>query len=461
MNGAAPPRGRIMMKRIVTVAFLLAGAACAAAGPVSVAVTVYNDNLGLVRENRVIALEKGESIYSFQDVAARIDPTSVHLKAVDNGELEVVEQNYEYDLLSPDKLYDRYIDKEVKLFLEDGGIIAGTLLSHGGGRMIVRNDESSALSVVRSDKLRNVDLAGGLDRFVTRPTLVWTVRNGGEKTRTVEVEYLTAGMSWHAEYVALADEKNESIDLAGWVSVENRSGAVYRDAKLKLMAGTVHRAPPVAPGPAYQVETMMKRGGRCVEERSLFEYHIYDVGRSTTLRDNQVKQIAFVPSTTVPVRKEYLFEAGRNGDNVQVILEFVNDEAGGLGIPLPAGVVRVFQDDGRGGSEFIGEDRIDHTPKNEKVRLVVGEAFDLVGERKVLAEKRITSRVREQDVEIRLRNRKEEAVEIKVVEAMIGDWTIEHSSHDFTKESARKAEWTVSVPPDGETVITYTVRSRW
>ncbi len=428
-----------------------------------VAVTVYNDNLGLVREQRTIELGEGESTYSFRDVAALIDPTSVHLRPLDNGELEVLEQNYEYDLLSSDKLYQKYLEKKVELFFEDGEMIAGTLLSHGrGGQIIIRNDRDARISVVNGDQLRSVDLIGDMEGFVTRPTLVWALRNGGGRKRDVEVEYLTSGMSWHAEYVALADEANESIELSGWVSVDNRSGGEFRDARLKLMAGSVHRAPVRSPERFdYASSPMYAKGAAAVEERSLFEYHLYEVARPTTIRNNQVKQIAFVPNTTVPVTKEFLFEPQRNHEKIEVILEFENREKDGIGIALPAGLVRVFQDDGRGGSEFIGEDRIDHTPRNEKVRLLVGEAFDLVGEKKTLDETRVSNRVRRSKVEIRLRNRKEEQVNIKVLERLGGDWTIDQSSHSFRKEDARTAEWTVPVEPDGETVITYTVTIRW
>ncbi len=452
---------RIVNRSLIYWMLLAIPATGASGAEPSVAVTVYNDNLGLVREGRTLELEKGESIYSFRDVAALIDPTSVHLRAVDDGELEVLEQNYEYDLLSSDKLYQKYLEKRVELFLQEGEMLAGTLLSHSHNQMIIRNDQDSRISVVRGDQLRNVDLIGDADGFVTRPTLVWTLRNGGGSKRDVEVEYLTGGLSWHAEYVALADEANKSIDLAGWVSVENRSGGEYRDARLKLMAGSVHRAQAPAPRMDFRAETMMAKGAAAVEERSLFEYHIYEITRPTTLRNNQVKQISFIPNTTVPVRKEFLFEPQRNHEKIQVILEFENSESQNLGIPLPAGLVRVFQDDGEGGSEFIGEDRIDHTPREEKVRLLVGEAFDLVGERKTLDETRISNRVRRLKVEIRLRNRKDEEVEIKVLERLSGDWTIDQTSHPFRKEDARTAEWSVPVKANGETVITYSVTIKW
>ncbi len=426
------------------------------------AVTVYNHDLGLVRERRVLDLERGETVYSFTGVAARIDPTSVHFRPVDGkGGLEVLEQNFEYDLVSGEKIYEKYLDHPVEVFFaRSGDLLEGVLLSARGGTLVLQDREGGRLSVVQSD-VRNIELKGDASDFVTRPTLVWMLRNEKAGEREVEVEYLTGGMGWHAEYVAVADEKNENIDFAGWVSVENRSGAEYADAKLKLVAGDVGRAD-AGRRPEMRADVMYAaKAAPDMEERSLFEYHLYELKRPTTIRKNQVKQVSFIPNTKTPVVKEYLYEPRRHPEKVGVFFEFRNDEKSGLGIALPAGLVRIFQDDGRGGSEFIGEDRIDHTPRNEEVRLRIGSAFDIVAERKVLGDKRIFDKVRERTVEIRLRNRKDEAVEVKVLEQIEGDWTIERESFEHRKESAWTAEWTIPVGPDGEAVLEYTARIRY
>ncbi|MBN1826185.1 MAG: DUF4139 domain-containing protein [Candidatus Eisenbacteria bacterium] len=440
---------------------LLVNAAAASGESPRVAVTVYNRDLGVVRERRVIELRRGDVLYSFTDVAAEIDPTSVHFRAVDGrGDLEVLEQNYEYDLVSSDKLFDKYVGSPVDVFFSrSGDVLSGTLLARRGG-LILQDAGGERVSVVLGD-LRNVEIHGDAADFVTRPTLVWTLRNESAGARTVEVEYLTGGMNWHAEYVALANEENTTVEFAGWVSVDNRSGADYEEARLKLLAGDVGRADYVRGGRAEMDGVQFMAKAPQVEERALFEYHIYEVQRPTTLRDNQVKQILFVPNSAVPVTKEYLYQPTFGPDKIGVYLEFENREERGLGLPLPAGLVRVFQDDGRGGSEFIGEDRIDHTARNEKVRLRVGYAFDLVGERKVLAERRIADRVRERDVEIRLRNRKEEPVEIKVRERVEAEWSMEKESHPHRREDAGTAEWVVAVGADEEMVLTYTVRVRY
>lgn len=440
----------------------LALAASAAAESPRFAVTVYNRDLGLVRERRVIDVEKGETAYSFSGVAARIDPTSVHFRPVDGkgGGLAVIEQNYEYDLVSSDKIFEKYLGHPVEVFFREGGdVLSGVLLSAGGGSVVLRDGGGERLSVVL-DGVRNVELLGSAEEFVTRPTLVWKLASDRGGEREVEVEYLTGGLSWHAEYVAVADEPNESVRFAGWVSVENRSGAAYPGAKLKLVAGDVGRAPEPR-------EMMMRadafgaKGAPEVEERALFEYHLYEIMRPTTIRENQVKQISFVPGAVVPVVKEYVLDARRGEEKVAVFFELKNEKSSGLGIALPAGKVRMFQDDGRGGSEFIGEDRIDHTPKDEEVRLRVGYAFDIVAERKVADERRISDRVRTRTVEIELRNRKDVAVEVVVREGIEGDWTIEEEGLPHRKEDAHTAEWTVPVKAGEIAVLRYTVRIRY
>ncbi|MBM3320921.1 MAG: DUF4139 domain-containing protein [Candidatus Eisenbacteria bacterium] len=455
------------MNRILRTSSLILIGLSLLAGPLfaespRIAVTVYNNDLGLVRERRALALERGESVYEYRDVAERIDPTSVHFRPVDGkGGLEVLEQNYEYDLVSSDKVFQKYLEHPVQVFFDKSGdMLSGVLLSHGRGGMVLRDAAGERLFVLLGD-VRNVELLGEAKDFVTRPTLVWKLRSERAGEREVEVEYLTRGISWHAEYVALADEPNRFVDFAGWVSVENNSGAEYRDAKLKLVAGDVGRA---APEPRYDyvlTETRAAKGAPMVEERALFEYHLYDVQRPTTIRKNEVKQISFVPNTKVAIAKEYLYDTRKNQEKVAVHFEFLNDEKSGLGIPLPAGIVRVFQDDGRGGSEFVGEDRVDHTPKEEKVRLRIGYAFDIAAEKKILSEERRTERLRVRTVEIRLRNRKEEAIEVKVWEGIEGDWTIERETHPSRREDAHTAEWVLPVGKNEETVLTYTVRIQY
>jgi hypothetical protein len=269
-------------------------------------------------------------------------------------------------------------------------------------------------------------------------------------------------MSWHAEYVAAVDAKDERMRLGAWVSVENRSGATYENARLKVVAGDVHRAQP-APMPRMGRAVAMKAdGGAEFAERSFFEYHIYDLGRATTIADREVKQIRLLDDRTVPVTKAYVYEPTGGEDKVQVKLEFENSEKNGLGIPLPGGKFRVYREDADGALEFAGEDLLDHTPRDEEVSVAIGNAFDLVGERAVLESRRITDRVFEEKVQIKLRNRKEdEDVTILVKEHPGGDWEILESGHPWKKPKAQDLEFRVDVKAGEEVVVDYRVRKRF
>jgi hypothetical protein len=294
----------------------------------------------------------------------------------------------------------------------------------------------------------------------TRPTLVWLLQADGGPS-PVEISYLTAGMSWHAEYVAVSNERDDGIDLSAWVSLENASGATYPEAKLQLIAGEVQRVQP--PRPIYEkgardMVMAMRAAPQAFEEESFFEYHLYTLERPTTIADRETKQITLFPTASSPVKKIYEYDGQRDEKKVRVILEAENKKELGLGMPLPAGKVRVYKKDARGDLQFVGEDRIDHTPRNEKIRLGVGKAFDIVGERNVLTTERVTDRIQDQTIEVKIRNRKEEAVEVLVIERFYGDWEIRESNIEGKKKDAYTEEFRLSVPPDAETVLTFTVR---
>jgi hypothetical protein len=260
--------------------------------------------------------------------------------------------------------------------------------------------------------------------------------------------------------VAALGEEERSIELASWVSIENRSGATYPDAGLKLIAGEIHRAEEKrAPAP-MDVMARAEAGRPMLEEKAFFEYHMYTLQGTSTVRDKEVKQIQMFPETDVDAEKEYNFDASR-GSGVMVVMRFENSESAGLGIPLPAGKVRVFKEDDDGSLEFIGEDRISHTPKDEEVKIYVGDAFDIVAERKRTDYDRVTDRVMRETYEIEISNHKEEAVEVVVSEHIYGDWDIVKSTHDYRKSRSDLAEFDLPVPADASTVLTYTVRREW
>lgn len=427
-----------------------------------VSLTVYNQNRALVRDVRSMSLESGTSVVSFADVAAQIDATSVHFKSITAPDkLSVLEQNYEYDLVGPQKILEKYVDQDIRLVTDKGEIMSGKLLSASGEDIVIQ-DEKGGIRIVKGKSIQNFDFPKLPEGLITRPTLVWQVENSGPKNHNVEVSYLTGGVNWHAEYVAVADPQDKQIDLSGWVSIENQSGTTYQNAKLKLVAGDVNI---VEEGPvrAFAEDRMLMKAAAApqFEEKSFFEYHLYTLQRRATVKDNQIKQISLFPPSRTSVQKLFLYDGAQYGEKVRVQLEFKNSKKDGLGMPLPKGKIRVYKEDTDGSLEFIGEDMIDHTPSDEKVRIYLGNAFDLVGERVQKATRKISNRSREEDYEIKLRNHKKEAVEIVVSERFWGDWKLTKNSLPFMQKDSRTAEFKIPVPADGETILTYTVLLTW
>ncbi len=431
-------------------------AASAAFAKPGVSVTVYNQDLALVRDVRDMDFTKGNSELLFRDVAAKIDQSSVHFKA---GGVTLLEQNFDFDLVSPDKLLQKYIDQPIEVLSESGDLVSGKLLTASGQSIVLQSADGTLRSLITESilEIRYPKLPDGL---ITKPTLRWLVNSPDAGKKEAEVSYLTGGMNWNADYVCVIDETNKA-DLSAWVTLNNMSGASYMDAKLKLIAGEVHRAQ--APSPKYHLmrnEAMAMDGAAQFSEKSFFEYHLYTLERPTDLLDNQTKQVSLFPSANVQTKRIYEYDYTKNNDKVSVSLEFLNSKENELGIPLPAGRVRVFQKDTDGSQEFIGEDNLDHTPRDEKVRVTIGNAFDIAVERVQKDYRRISDRVSEQDIEVKLRNRKDEAVTVVVVERAWGDWEITKSSLPYRKISARQFEFDVLAKPDQEVVLTYTLRNR-
>ncbi len=422
-----------------------------------VAVTVYNQDLGLVREVREFDFQKGVGELRFVDVAARIIPTSVHFSS---GKAALLEQNYEYDLVDAAKLLSKYIDHEVVLATEGDGAYVGTLLS-AVGDIVFRERDGSIRSLAR-DRVVDIHFPDLPEGLITRPTLVWTVESHKGGKGSGEISYLTNGMSWEAEYVAVTDKDDKAISLTGWVNITNHSGATYEDARIKLMAGDVQVLKERDYGARRYRKAMAiaEAAAPQFEEQPFYEYHLYTLQRPATIRDNQIKQLALFPTADVgKVDKEYRYDWreqrwGGTGNKVNVTLVFENCKANDLGIPLPKGRVRVYKEGPDGGLEFVGEDRIDHTPQGETVRVSTGKAFDIIGERKELEVKRQGD---ERLIELKVRNRKDEPVEVIVAEHLYGDWDILDSTPGWEKKRADLIEWKVKLNPDEEKVLTYRV----
>ena len=439
-----------------------------------VALTVYNSNLGLVKDVRTVEVVEGENALRFMDVAAKIMPTTVHIKSLtDADSLQVLEQHYEYDLLSPEKLMEKYVGKEVKLLDKNDytgkeELVTATLLSTTGSPVYQVGNE------IHVGLPGRVILPQIPENFIAKPTLVWLLRSNTNGSQTIETSYLTNEITWQADYVAVLNADETQTDLSGWVSIDNKSGATYTNATLKLVAGDVHRVeePQVMYEQARALDATAAPAEPQFREESFFEYHLYTLDRQTTVKDNQTKQMTLLAATDIPVTKRLIFRGQQvyvltsydtrtlPPQKVGVFLEIKNSQENNLGMPLPKGIVRVYKADTKGSSQFIGEDQIDHTPKDEMLKIKMGEAFDVVGERKQTDFKRIARAVSEVGWEITLRNHKEEDVTVRVDEPMLGDWEVLSASHKHEKPDAHTLRFEISVPRDGEVTITYRVRVR-
>ena len=434
-----------------------------------VQLTVYNDNTALVNDVRNISLKEGVNEVRFTDVASKIDPTSVHFASVtDPTGTQVLEQNFEYDLVSTDKLLQKYIDSKIKVLTKDGTSYQGKLLGVAGGIILQKDDGTTV--VVSRDNVQDLSFPSLPEGLITKPTLSWLVKAAKGGDHTIEVAYLTEGIGWHSDYVLALSADDSHADLTGWVTVDNEAGTTFKDAHLKLIAGALHRVeerrPPVlkaaVPAPTATPEKQVK-------ERNLFEYHLYDVARPVTLKNNQTKQIEFVSAHGIPVEKWFVLDSQRSwrwGGNsskgqVQVQIRFKNDKDSGLGIPLPKGKVRIYKADVDGSQQFVGEDSIDHTPKDEPVKLVVGQAFDIVGQRTQLSSKKLGSNSRQETWKVEIRNHKDEKVTVHVIEHFWGDWEIVKESLKHQKIDAYTIQYVVEVPANGTAQVTYTVMYTW
>ena len=437
-----------------------------------VGITVYNQGFGLVREVRELKdLGKGRVALEFRDVASTIQPETVAVKSLGGG-LSVLEQNYRFDLLTPDTLLDKYVGRNVRAYRyheatgkED--VVDAKVLSVANGAVLQIGNE---ITFGYPGRLAFPELPPDL---IAKPTLVWLVESAQPK-QSLEVSYLARGMSWKADYVFVVNDKDDKGDLVGWVTLQNQTGATYRDAELKLVAGDVNRVREEEAGMpmrAYK-SAPAPTGQAAFREEGLFEYHMYTLSRPTTVREKEQKQVTLLEAAGIGVTKKLIFfgqqywfrsqygELPKN-QKVGVYLDFKNTESNRLGMPLPKGTVRVYKADKSGAKQFVGEDAIDHTPRDEKIRIKMGEAFDVVADRKQMEWRALGNCTSESAWEIELRNHKDEAVRVEVREPAGGDWTIVDSSHPATKEDAQNFTFDVQVPKRGSTKVKYRVRVRW
>ncbi|MFT7698434.1 MAG: hypothetical protein ACI8S7_000246, partial [Candidatus Krumholzibacteriia bacterium] len=407
----------------------------------SVDLTVYNHDLALVREVRQVTLPKGDFPFEFREVPARINPVTLLVASTGGTEFSVYEQNYEFDLLSPDRILAKYVGREVSWLQEDGSRITGTLLGVNNGPVYQVDGE------IRFAVPGQIALPELPDNLRAKPTLVWSANTQKKGDAEIEVSYLTNGISWHADYVLQLNPEGTEAGLQAWVSVDNRSGALYQDAKLLLVAGDVNQARPRHEElVAYSMADNVAAKSSNFTEESLYDYHLYTLDRATTLKDNQIKQISLFEASGLSVERVYRLQGGshyfrgvgpRTGKSkIDVSYTFANEAENQLGMPLPAGVFRVYGVSQAGSRQLIGEDRIDHTPKDEKVELQVGQAFDIAAERVRSDSKRLADNLYRHTFEITLRNHKDEDVIVEVLESVGGYWEVVEESMKHRKINA-------------------------
>ncbi|MBK7583192.1 MAG: DUF4139 domain-containing protein [Myxococcales bacterium] len=439
-----------------------------------VSITVYNQNFGLVREIRELDVGTGTVALEFRDVSANIQPETVSVKSLSGGDsLSVLEQNYRYDLLTPQKLLEKHVGKKVRVWrwnekLGKDEAFDAEVLSVAGGQTVMKIGGEITYNFPGRIAFPSVP-----DNLMSKPTLVWKLDSKLAKQK-IEATYLTQNLNWKSDYVFVINDADTAGDLTGWVTLVNQSGATYKNAKLKLVAGDVQRVSGrMAAG--YGRKAMSAKDVSKEErfkEEGFFEYHLYTLQQPTDVLENEQKQVTLLEAKNAKVKKKLIYFGqqywyrGKYGEvqknqKVGVYLDVENSKQNGLGMPLPKGTVRVYKADKSGAKQFIGEDSIDHTPRDEKIRIKMGEAFDVVGDRKQMEWRTLGGCTSESTWEIELRNHKDKASQVEIYEPIGGDWTIIESTHKHDKKDAFTFSFDVNVPANGKTKIRYKVRVKW
>ena len=438
---------------------------------------MYNSDIALVRDVRNLDLPRGTFNLSFMDIAATVNPATVLFRSLSEpSRVSVLEQNYEYDLLEPEKLLRKYVGRDVTLVRTrqvDGTTeeeeVTAHLLSYNN--QPVWRIGKEIVTGLHADHIRFPELP---DTLYSRPTLIWTLENGGGSRHRVEAKYLASKLSWNADYVLTVARDDKAGDIDGWVTLTNGSGTGFRNAKLQLVAGDLNRVRQNIDKMLMADESMARReyaAAAPMAQEAFSEYHLYTLGRKTTINNNETKQVSMLSGTGFPVQKRYVVNgnqfyyhnAARPGapikDNVEVFYQLKNEEKSGLGMPMPAGTVRVYQSDSNGGVQFVGEDRIMHTPKDETLNLKIGNAFDVVCERNQVDFQKIATNVYEIEYAITLRNRKATPITVEVNEPVgAATWRMLHATHKWTKTAAFAAQFTVPVEAGAEAVLKFRIR---
>lgn len=444
----------------------------------SVHVTIYNTNLALVKDTRTVKLNKGINQLAIRGVSAQIRPETALLKSNSfPNALSLVEQNFDFDLLTPQKLLQKYVGKTVRVAKTNpqtgiDKIEQATVLSANNGVVLRIGDriETGFNGRIIYDNIP--------DNLRDRPTLVTTVLNKNAKEQSIELNYLTGGLGWKADYVAELAAGDKTINLSGWVTLNNTSGTSYKNAKLQLVAGDVNQVSRSLQKRQFRTHATDALGAAParMQEEALLDYHLYSLERNTTIADNQTKQVSLLTANNIQAEKTMVLRGSPSYYQrplryhaqklkVSVYVEFDNDTKSNLGFPLPKGVMRVYKKDKQGGTQFIGEDAIDHTAKDEKLKVKLGKAFDVYAYKKQtdfkVLRKSKDGNIYESEYELVLHNAKKEPVSVSVIEPIGGDWHVINENMKHKKINSHNAKWVVSIPAESKSALTYRVQTKY
>jgi hypothetical protein len=439
----------------------------------NISLTIYNQNLALIREVKSIILIKGSNTIEIS-TPALIEPESVYFQSLTNPQgCVVLSQNFENNIVNPENLLDRYIGKQITVITKNN-VYQGELLSAQPGEIIIgENMGKGPLFLINRTDIENIEFSKFPQGFLLKPKLVLNVDNNNSGLQKIEIDYLTTGINWNSNYVAILSKDEKQISLLGWATIDNKSGTSYKNVNIKLVAGQVHliqqyNQPRVFFG-TLQSAAMPASNSVQLQQKPSFEYYIYTLNRKTTIKNNQTKQISFLKKLQIPVKKIYTYDgAGYSwyyynnwtnqpyNKNVSVNIKFKNSKANNLGIPLPSGTVRVYKEDKNGELQFIGEDQINNIPNNETVSLYPGNAFNITGKREITSHKVIASNIYQDSYKIILKNQKKQQITVNVLEHQFGQWQIIKSSMPYKKINASTIKFKVTIAPGESSTITYT-----
>lgn len=431
----------------------------------STQITVYNNNLGLVLQTRTLNIAKGESEIRIEGVPAKVDPTSVRITFPGKADaIEVLEQNFLYDLVNSIKIFEKYIGESISYKTKSGEQTNGKLLQFDGGNLILQLS-NGGIKIASAENISEYDFPSLPSGLILKPTLQWLLSSRISAAVESEISYLTAGMNWHAEYLMVLDKNDRDFTLNSWVSLDNQSGATYENAKMKLVAGDIHRAPQPAPvrrEKVYAADVLTQVAP--FEERGLFEYHLYELQRPVTIKDREIKQITLFDEVNAKAEKFYLFKNSAFSETegpLEVHLKFANSTANHLGIPLPEGVFRIFKKDVDNTLQLVGEDRIAHTAKDDTLDLIVGKAFDVKGQKTITDRQKISDRSEIISIKLEISNKRTEPINVEIQEIMSGDWFVKNASHPYQKKSNSLLVFPLTVPAHKNIQIKYSFQRSW